>query len=119
MVLRMVFVCVLAITLVGCSTTKQPMSYDPGLQKKVLTLEESVAEKDKQISDLKYQVDDLSFQMKNLKSAQEPQDSLPSVSMKKEETSKSGNIVRVNADPKDIQNAGTNNNEGLEEVRGE
>jgi len=100
----MFIVCMLAISLAGCATTKKTATPELGLQQKVQVLEENLAKKDQEISDLKYQVDDLNFKMQNLKKTESSSTEWPSVSITTD-SSKSDDIVRVNADPKDIQTA--------------
>ncbi len=98
-------VIVLVVALSGCATTKKVAPQEVGVQQKVKDLEDSLVKKEQQISDLKYQIDDLNFQIKNLKKPDSLSTTTAADLSAKSPAAKPDDIIRVNADPKDIQRA--------------
>jgi peptidoglycan hydrolase-like protein with peptidoglycan-binding domain len=101
--LRILLVGALALGLTGCATTMgQNKSSVDQMQIKVADLEKKVEEKDSEIVDLKYQVKDLSSRAESQPSAAET--GSPRSSNIDQSTSSKG-IIKVSANPSDVQKA--------------
>ena len=107
MVRKLLVVLGLALTVTGCTTMQKEQPMVTQLQFRVGELERVVQTKDQRISELEYEIKDLTYDVKQLKdkNVSSRSTSYKTNSVSKNSSGADDRIIRVEADPKDVQQA--------------
>lgn len=107
MVKKLIFLMVISIAVSGCATFRRDQSMVTQLQMRVGELERDIQAKDQRINELEYNVKDISYDIKQLKEKASAARAVRSktTSTRKFSSKKDGRIIRVDVDPKTVQQA--------------
>lgn len=110
--MRLAFVLILAVFLMGCATTRQPVSYD-NTNIRLERIERNIIEKNKEMEEIRYSVDELSSKVDQISGTAGVRSVRPAVKEEYDDdgdpiedaglSADSGKIIRVPVSEKEVQ----------------